>query len=762
MVASENDIPRLLHALQVHQVELEMQNEELRQARGELEESQSRYQDLFDQAPVGYCTLDANGEIAEANHTLADLLGVSRSALIGQALVRFVFVANRDDWRRLEADLRTIGAPGRGVLRMLRLGEGRFWARLEATAARGEEGRGLLRVVITDVTPLKEAGEALRQGADLLSHTEEISATGGWRWDIARQEMTWTEGVWRIHGLRPDILPLDPQERIAWSLDCYPPEDRAAVKEAFARCTETGEPYDLECRFIDATGRRMWVRTAGRAIKEGDRIVQVLGNIMDVTARKQAEIAQEDARDSLECILNAIGDPVFVKDQHHRMVMVNDALCRLIDRPRDKILGRTDYDFFPREQVDEFWRIDDLVLAHGEDNLNEESITDAQGAVRVISTHKTRYVDKDCQRFIVGVARDISDRRRAELNEREAGERYRMLLQTITNGVAIYEAQGEGEDFIFVDINPAGERLSRVRREEILGRGVLELFPGIRAAGLFEVFQRVWRTGEPEKHPNVLYQDERIKQWVTNWVYRLPSGEIAAVYEDVTRTKEAERRVQSFSRQVLHAREDERRQLAMALHHDLGSISVGVLARLDSVDDEINARRIREAKAASALCREALLGAVARLKRISLSLRPPDLEILGLSASLRQHLTRVSEESGLRIRFEHTRGEREIDESRAITLFRIAQEALTNVVKHAEARSVDVRLRVAEGRLRLSVQDDGRGLDPATLQSPREGAMGLISMREMALALGGEFKVSSPAGSGARVTVTLPLEEEAS
>jgi PAS domain S-box-containing protein len=122
----------------------------------------------------------------------------------------------------------------------------------------------------------------------------------------------------------------------------------------------------------------------------------------------------DSSRAFLESILNKIGDPVFVKDRSHHLVLVNDAECDLTGHRREELVGKTDYDFFPKQQVDVFWQQDDLVFDTGVENVNEETITDARGVVRTIVTKKTRYVDRDGNPFIVGVIRDISDRKRAE------------------------------------------------------------------------------------------------------------------------------------------------------------------------------------------------------------------------------------------------------------------------------------------------------------------------------------------------------------
>jgi len=108
------------------------------------------------------------------------------------------------------------------------------------------------------------------------------------------------------------------------------------------------------------------------------------------------------------------------------------------------------------------------------------------------------------------------------------------MFEHLDSGVAVYEPLDNGEDFIIKDINAAGQRISRVNKKDVVGRRVTEIFPGIIEFGLFDVFQQVYRTGRAEAVPVGQYLDQRISHWSQNYVFKLPSGEVVAVYEDVT------------------------------------------------------------------------------------------------------------------------------------------------------------------------------------------------------------------------------------
>jgi PAS domain S-box-containing protein len=158
---SPKEAKRLLHELQVHQIELEMQNEELRRAQGELEASRARYFDLFDLAPVGYFTLSEQGLILEANLTGAGLLGVERRDLVKRPLTRFILPEDQDIYYQHRKQLFETGTPQVYELRVLRADATPFWARLETTEAQDADGTPVCRAVMSDVTERKQAEEKL-------------------------------------------------------------------------------------------------------------------------------------------------------------------------------------------------------------------------------------------------------------------------------------------------------------------------------------------------------------------------------------------------------------------------------------------------------------------------------------------------------------------------------------------------------------------------------------------------------------------------
>ncbi len=284
---SAADAQRVLHDLQVHQIELELQNEELRQAQDALEASRARYFDLYDLAPVGYFTLDEGGLILEANLTGANLLGVSRGALVRQPLSRFIVGDDADSYYLHSRQLFKTGAPQAFELRLSKKDSPPFTAWMEATVAPADGGAPACRVVISDITERKAIQEKLRHSQSLLQTAGKMAQLGGWAIKLPRNDLMWSDEICAILDFPRGTVP-----PLAEALSLYPPASYEIISGALKSCGRDGTPFDCELEIFTAKRRRLNVRALGQAVRDAyGNIAGLEGAFQDITERKKAEQA---------------------------------------------------------------------------------------------------------------------------------------------------------------------------------------------------------------------------------------------------------------------------------------------------------------------------------------------------------------------------------------------------------------------------------------------------------------------------------------
>jgi PAS domain S-box-containing protein len=354
--------------------------------------------------------------------------------------------------------------------------------------------------------------------------------------------------------------------------------------------------------------------------------------------------------------------------------------------------------------------------------------------------------------------------RQSANNALKASEmRYRRLFESAQDGILILNADSGQID----DVNPFLADLLGYTREQLLGNKLWEIGPFRDTKSSKSAFRDL------QREAYVRYDDLPLEtsdgksinvEFVSN-VYQVNGGKVIQCnIRNITKRKQAEgklkesrRRFQVLSRRLVAVQETERRHLARELHDEIGqaltAIEMDLQALLESPGTDPLARRLK-----------ASLTVVERVQEqvhdISLNLRPSMLDDLGLEPALRWLTKRQAALAGLQAEVRADPLERRLDSMIETECFRVAQEALTNVVKHAKARTVNVELTRNEAQLHLSVRDDGIGFDVTRLREQAVGgaSLGLLSMEERAALAGGGLQYHSTPGQGTEVHAWFPLK----
>jgi PAS domain S-box-containing protein len=356
-----------------------------------------------------------------------------------------------------------------------------------------------------------------------------------------------------------------------------------------------------------------------------------------------------------------------------------------------------------------------------------------------------------------------ADRQSADNALRASEMRYRRLFETAQDGILILNA-GTGQ---IDDVNPFLTDMLGYTREQLLGNKLWEIGPFKDTKSSKSAFR------ELQRETYVRYDDLPLEtsagkpinvEFVSN-VYEVNGGKVVQCnIRDITQRKQAEgkleksrQRLQTLSRRLVKVQETERRHLARELHDEIGQgltvAEMNLQALLQLPGTDALAPRLQE----SLYVVERVLQQVHDL---SLNLRPSMLDDLGLEPALRWYTERQAALAGLQAEVRVTPLEQRLDPMIETECFRVAQEALTNVVKHAKARTVTVELTSNDQQLHLSVRDDGVGFDVASLREKavRGASLGLLSMEERATLAGGGLQYHATPGQGTEVHAWFPLK----
>ncbi len=277
-----DDIQSLIHDLQVHQVELTLQNEELRRIQVELEASRNQYSDLYNYAPAGYCTINRRDRILEANKTLADLIGVSQQKMIDSQLSEYVERDNQDKYYLHRQQAFKDGHQASEIW-MVKLSGDRVYVRLESKLDPTDKNR--LMVIMSDITDRKQAEEAQQASEERLLLATTGTKVGIWDWDLVTDELKFDGICKALFG-----LPGDTATSLAVILNTIHPADRKTKEQHIAKMSREQELSESEYRVIWPDGSLHWIMDAGRRYvdSEGNR-VRMTGIAKDITRQKQHE-----------------------------------------------------------------------------------------------------------------------------------------------------------------------------------------------------------------------------------------------------------------------------------------------------------------------------------------------------------------------------------------------------------------------------------------------------------------------------------------
>jgi PAS domain S-box-containing protein len=269
---------------------------------------------------------------------------------------------------------------------------------------------------------------------------------------------------------------------------------------------------------------------------------------IDITERKKAEETLLASEAKWQSITENSPDHIILLDRDAKILYINHTVP---DLTTEKVLGKSKYDLVPSEFRKVAADCNKNVLETGKPSSYITEYHTKEGEIRHFDVRVAPVFQSGKVVGLISNSTDITQRKKAEEQIRDSEEQLSQLFMRMPSGVAVYKAVNNGEDFVFTDFNEAAERIEHISRREIVGKCVTEVFPGVKDFGVFEVFQRVWRTGQFEYFPAALYKDDKDQgTWRESWIYKLPNGSIVAIYNDITQRKKAEEKLKEHGERI--------------------------------------------------------------------------------------------------------------------------------------------------------------------------------------------------------------------
>jgi PAS domain S-box-containing protein len=569
------------------------------------------------------------------------------------------------------------------------------------------------------------------------------------------------------------------QETLGWSVEeidsrnidlieeNYPdPEYRAQVRSFIAN--SDAEWADFKTTVRD--GRVIDTSWAMLHLSDGTGI----GIAQDITKRKRAEEALKESEERFRQLAENIHDLFWIKTADFKRVLyLSPVYESMSGRSREERYQDDDYDRFLSRIVPEdrerMARI--MESAAGEEFDIEFRTERPDGSVRWIHDRGFPIRDQSGQVYrIAGIATDITERKLAEEALRESEERFRQLTENINE--VFWLRSLNLEQLLY--ISPMFEKVCGWTRESLYAGGpelvvhpedcswVLETIKGLAGRGFEIEYRIVTKDGEV--------------RWLRDrgFPIRNRSGEIyrfGGVAEDITDRKKAEDRLKETSEQLRalsaslqSAREQEATRIAHQIHDDLGGILTGLRWELEAFEKMIHQpsdagqlQAMQEKLATMVSLTDSTINVV---RRIASELRPSILDDLGLLEAIEWQTQQFQARTGIQCCCDCSLQSIPLGNPQSTAVFRIVQEALTNILRHAQATRVGVAMKEEDGSFSLTVSDNGRGITPAEKSS--RNSLGLLGIEERAHMIGACVDIIGRPGEGTTLYVRVPLAKEES
>lgn len=575
-------------------------------------------------------------------------------------------------------------------------------------------------------------------------------------------------GVYWVNNLQThQMLYISPSYETIWGRQCEDllknpkdfmnavhPDDWPTLSEECLNNVNT-LVNNFSYRILRPDGEIRWISSKTNIVTNyvGNKIEY--GYAEDVTERKKAEEAIIASEEKYRTLVEQASDAIFIADASGKFVTVNSSFYKMSKYTPEEISNLTVYDFI---NTDDF-RKNPLRL----EELKREKSIISERVIR-IKNNVLLNIDVNAKllkdgRLLVFV-RDISERKKAERALAESENRLRTIVQTEPECIKLLNIKGEMED-----INPAGlEMLEADSREQVIGKSVMDTInePYKKA------YKKIIKNGFSGKSGVIEYEITGYKgsrRWFDTHAVPLRDAEgkiisLLCVTRNITKNKKAQEEINNTAEQLRQLtahlqsiREEERKRIGREIHDELGQQLTAIKMDVVWIDKKMpDESTLLKSKLKNII--GLLDGSNQSIRRILSELRPVILDDHGLLEAMEWLGTQFTANTGIPVKFTCSEDEIKSSEQVATCIFRVYQEAFTNITRHADATSVATSLSIADDTIMVIIKDDGNGFDMQSVQNKK--SFGIFGMKERVISLQGKFELTSDPGKGTKIEMVLP------
>ena len=600
-----------------------------------------------------------------------------------------------------------------------------------------------------------ELAASLASANDRLHLAMEFRKTVGWEWDVKSKRISWFGDLKTNFGIDSETCVESAEEFFQRYVHA---DDREQVSQAVGDAKRNHGLYEGEFRVVWPDGTLRWVTAKGEfQYSSKGEPERMLGMAVDITDREQLRTELQESQERIVSIVASAMDAIIAVDDAHRIVLFNGAAEKMFGCPREEAVGSPIERFIPlhfRERhsanlqrfgetgsssrtmgaLDTLW----AVRANGEEFPIEASISQSNVSGKMSFTV---------------IVRDVTEQKRAEQGLRKSEERFRLFM---SHSPAVAWMKDEHGHYIYM--NETYLKHFGIQPADRQGKTDFDVYPRVIAERLRENDETALAVGHPIKvTEDSIGPDGEPCTWLA---YKFPfedtSGQIfvGGIGIDISERKKAREALQALTGRLIDAQEQERARISRELHDDFSQrlallgIGLGQLwKQLPAGAVEARERVLEMLRGTKSLSSD--------LHTLSHELHSSRLEHVGLVSALHGLCREMSEKYKIEVHLSDSGLRLDMPKDVALCLFRVAQEALGNVVKHSKAKSAQVAVGANATNIWLRILDAGRGFDP-DLHNVHAG-IGLIGMRERLRLVGGTLVVKSEPQRGTEILAEVPL-----